>query len=568
MKLKLTGLCLATTAILSGCNYLQPSNKDLALNNNDAPKDAWSSASEEKINTVHYMKQGWDDGTRADFWHMSQGSRFLPYDMFINLEQRDSEKLILEPDNIIKYRYIPQNKSYWNPDGLPIGFTKDVQKNRNDSSKIEASYAGLNCSACHTSVITYKGDAMLIDGAPTQADFQSFFTDMTAALKATYMDPKKFDRFAERMLKEQSDNPEARQQLLTELGEWTRIRNDREQMNKTKVAYGNARVDAFGEIFNAVSATNLRVPENASPPDAPVSYPFLWGTAQSDVVQWNGIASNKPPGPLARNAGEVLGVFGDIKVSNRFGKLGYKSSVQIKNLAVMEKWIEQLHPPAWPEDILPAINQDMAARGAKIYELNCASCHEKVAPMDTYRSVMVSQTEIGTDPVMARNALRTAYTGILQGQKTGVIGGDKFGEEALKAEILKNQVLGLLINQPFSTLTAAQIEYLKVKSSRPWKNPESYKARPLNGIWATAPYLHNGSVPTLDDLLKKPEERPETFKLGSWDIDPIKVGMAQNSASAFTFDTRLYGNSNKGHTYGTNLSPYNRKALIEYLKTL
>lgn len=566
MNKKLTGLCLATTVALSGCNYLQPSNKDLTLNPGDAPKETWSVASGQPVENVYYMNQGWEDGIRADFWHMSQGSRFLPYDIFINLEQRDNKNLIIDPDNIIKYRYIPQKKSYWNPEGLPIGFAKDTKKDKSTNTKTD--YVGLNCSACHTSVITYEGSAMLIDGAPTQADFQTFFTDLTAALTATYMDPKKFDRFAVRMLGDQSSDAEARHALQTRLGKWTRIRTERERMNHTQNPYGNARVDAFGEIFNAVSATNLRVPENASSPDAPVSYPFLWGTAQSDVVQWNGIASNKPPGPLARNAGEVLGVFGDIDVNTDSEELGYKSSVQIKNLAIMEKWIEGLQPPVWPGDILPPVDQEQAARGEKIYELNCASCHEKVAPMDTYQAVMVSQTEVGTDPVMGENALKTAYTGILQGKKSSIIAGKKFGEEAAKAQILKNQVLGLLLNRPLTTLKATQIEYLKVQESRPWKNPVSYKARPLNGIWATAPYLHNGSVPTLDDLLQPPHKRPVTFKLGSWEFDPVKVGMKQNSAATFTYDTTLRANNNSGHTYGTNLSPYNRRALIEYLKTL
>lgn len=568
MKKLVPILSVASAITLAGCSYWPNGYKpDSAINlDKNAPKAAWSQASDTPIKQVHYVNQGWNNQKRTDFWHLSQGSRFLPYKMFLNLEQRDSRDLILEAENIIKYRYIPQEKNAWNPDGLPIGFAKDQQLDK-DKNSVEAEYVGLTCSACHTSVVTYKGNAMVIDGAPTQADFQSFFTDMTAAMTATYMDPKKFDRYAQRMLGDQSNNKEARHELQRELGEWTRVRTDRERMNHTKVAYGNARVDAFGEIFNAVSATNLRVPENAAPPDAPVSYPFLWGTAQSDVVQWNGIASNKPPGPLARNAGEVLGVFGDIQVSDRFGTLGYKSSVQITNLAVMEKWIEKLHPPKWP-DALPAIDQEKAARGEKIYQLNCAGCHQIVKPMQTYRSVMVSQPSVGTDPVMAKNALRTGYTGVLQGKKQSVIAGDKFKANAAKAEILKNQVLGLLLNQPVTTINAAGIEYLKVKSSRPWENPESYKARPLNGIWATAPYLHNGSVPTLDDLLKKPEDRPETFKVGSWDIDPVKVGMAQNSASTFVFDTKLYGNSNKGHTYGTNLSPYNRKALIEYMKTL
>jgi len=97
----------------------------------------------------------------------------------------------------------------------------------------------------------------------------------------------------------------------------------------------------------------------------------------------------------------------------------------------------------------------------------------------------------------------------------------------------------------------------------------NYKARPLNGIWATAPYLHNGSVPTLYDLLLPEEERPQTFSLGGWEYDPEKVGYATYTGpNAFEFNTEVKGNSNKGHTRGTSLSDEERWALVEYLKSL
>jgi hypothetical protein len=98
----------------------------------------------------------------------------------------------------------------------------------------------------------------------------------------------------------------------------------------------------------------------------------------------------------------------------------------------------------------------------------------------------------------------------------------------------------------------------------------AYRARPLNGTWATAPFLHNGSVPSLYDLLLPPVQRPKIFYVGSWEFDPVHVGVQTGSpfAGAFTFDTRLPGNANAGHEYGTNLSEPDRMALLEFLKTL
>ena len=111
----------------------------------------------------------------------------------------------------------------------------------------------------------------------------------------------------------------------------------------------------------------------------------------------------------------------------------------------------------------------------------------------------------------------------------------------------------------------------------------AYKVRPLNGIWATPPYLHNGSVPTIDDLLGDPEKRPAKFYLGSREYDPMKLGYKTDPiTNGFEFKTSIRGNSNRGHEFrkdyskdkeikgviGPALSEGDRKALIEYLKTL
>jgi hypothetical protein len=117
-----------------------------------------------------------------------------------------------------------------------------------------------------------------------------------------------------------------------------------------------------------------------------------------------------------------------------------------------------------------------------------------------------------------------------------------------------------------------------------------YKARPLNGIWATAPYLHNGSIPTLYDLLSPYDERPKSFWLGNREFDPVKVGyVTTRLAGGFELvaaDRRtgalVRGNGNGGHlfespanpaqrrpgTIGPALNPHERAALVEYLKTL
>jgi hypothetical protein len=102
-----------------------------------------------------------------------------------------------------------------------------------------------------------------------------------------------------------------------------------------------------------------------------------------------------------------------------------------------------------------------------------------------------------------------------------------------------------------------------------WRATGRYLARPLTGVWATAPYLHNGSVPTLRDLLH-PDRRPAKFITGNREYDPKDVGYS-TSGNGWTFDTSQPGNSNIGHSgtrYGTSLTEDQKDALLEYLKTI
>jgi hypothetical protein len=107
-----------------------------------------------------------------------------------------------------------------------------------------------------------------------------------------------------------------------------------------------------------------------------------------------------------------------------------------------------------------------------------------------------------------------------------------------------------------------------------WRATGQYMARKLNAIWATAPYLHNASVPTLYDLLH-PEQRPVRFLVGNREYDPVKLGFQNESANTtsaaniWAFDTTKPGNSNIGHSgdqFGTTLSEEDKSALLEYLK--
>ncbi|MCW2245824.1 hypothetical protein M2352_001415 [Azospirillum fermentarium] len=97
----------------------------------------------------------------------------------------------------------------------------------------------------------------------------------------------------------------------------------------------------------------------------------------------------------------------------------------------------------------------------------------------------------------------------------------------------------------------------------------AYKARPLDGVWASAPYMHNGSVPSLYEMLLPAAQRSVTFTMGGGALDPVKVGVDSTApTSTFLFDTTKPGNRNTGHEFGAHLTDAERQQLVEFLKTL
>lgn len=541
-----------------------------------------------------YLDQGWSKADRQWFYTTTQGSQLIPYDWFLAVERVDSEEAFRSPANINRYGYLTNVASaYYNPDGLPVGMA------RHEDAGGEA-WVGFTCAACHTGQIDYQGTQMRIDGAPVLADHTAFHDGLIASLSQTAADDAKFGRFAGKVLDAKADDV-ARGALRSRLTEMTAELKAWQARSHSPVAYGNGRVDAFGIILNEVSGTALGIPENYRTPDAPVSYPFLWDTPQHDFVQWNGIAKNGVLGSLGRNVGEVLGVFGDLTVKK--SRFGYPSSVETGNLRDMEERVRQLYSPKWPE-VLPAIDSEKAAAGEAHYKKYCRGCHvvmteaERTDPNRRIKAKMAKVSKLGTDPTMATNFVkRMAKTGPLKGAKTRVIvGRSRLGAEEPAGAVLKHVVKGVIIRRVVNRVTGpavAATENIKISEKKlqgaiaeltPADSPETletvefnsdsplvaYKGRPLNGIWATAPYLHNGSVPNLYQLLLPSDQRVKEFTVGSREFDPVNVGFeTEPYAGGFLFDTSLHGNSNAGHDYGTGkLSETERWELVEYMKTL
>lgn len=593
------------------------------------------------------LDQNWDQQTRVDFWYASQGARFFPYAWFTWLEQADNEILFRHTDNLSRLGYIPDYSSKDNLAGLPIGFALDTDKITGDD------WLGFTCAACHTAEVDVGDTKILIEGGPTMGNMMKFFKELLAATQATYDDQTKFQRFAGNVLgsgPESATNGDLESKqlgLLKEalLDQITFFKNYLD-INLVPSSYpddfsGYARTDAFGIIQNMATAFSLGKLSNTNVANAPVSYPFLWGAHQSNVVQWNGALPNGVYGlgPLMRNTGEVVGVFGGLTIQKApiwqrlFRNHRYDGHIEVSNLGDIESWLRDLRSPKWPEDALPAIDQTMVAAGEEVYreKAGCVGCHALVAREDEdklYNATLIPAKHVGTDDVMTKNALdHEAYTFLLEGTRKQVVAGEKFAETAPATEFAFNGTFGLLLKEPIVAARAAwksrQIDPDALEANtetREFSEADAkhylgdsiqayadavqagskcgatdhplhtdalnetdkaycYKARPLTGIWATAPYLHNGSVPTLRDMLRDPEDRPTEFWVGSRQYDPLNVGFvsaqigtgeAQSKFNVYKSDgvTIQPGNSNQGHKYASGLNEEEKNQLLEFLKTL
>jgi hypothetical protein len=203
----------------------------------------------------------------------------------------------------------------------------------------------------------------------------------------------------------------------------------------------------------------------------------------------------------------------------------WNKSEQESSLKRIQHYISYVQPPKFPFPIDGALIE----RGKLIYRRQCAVCH---AP---------------------------------GGARTG------------RVEAVDNPMLGTDPHRIAMWTQNAATAYNTYGAGHSWKfshfvKQDGYVNVPLEGIWLRAPYLHNGSVPTLADLLNDPAQRPKTFYRGYDVVDPHRVGFVSDGAEAqrvgFRYDTAVAGNSNNGHLWGTTLSSTDKRAVIEYLKTL
>ncbi len=549
--MKRLGLTLGMFLMLTGCTATS------CLTN----LQPWPDPSGKHVN----LQQCWDKSDQIRFYTTNQGSQIAPYDLIKHLETPLSTDKFFARANFERWRFLQLEKTDMDQDSdvdkdiqdWPLGFViNDISSGK---EAWRGKWLGLTCAGCHSAQIEYQAKTIRIDGAPSMADVSQFLWDLRAALRATYEDGlkngDKFKRYAKNFPGEWD------KALLGRLGHVVIERDMWHDRNDPPTPPGFARLDAVGLIFNQLIFMSGNEPVGNFTTDAPVSFPFLWDTSHHNQTQWNGVS---PALPMVRNAVQGIGAF--TKYDPRASGLEDPSTIPLSNQRILQKLVSQLRSPAWPQDILGALDHKKAELGRVVFEKKCASCHasqKREDPLRYIKMAMIPVQVVKTDSKMADNADHREL------RKSN-------GSVELVADATKPAVTHIVFSLSHIGEGFAFVgEALSAIFRWGWdfgrdEFGDRYKGRPLDGIWATAPYLHNGSVPNLYQLLVPAERKP--FYVGSRQYDPKHVGFDPEDKRGTWLDTSIPGNLNTGHDgaiYGGELDMDKEVwPLIEYMKTL
>jgi hypothetical protein len=565
---------------------------------------------------------------QATFFHLPEGGAVMPLAFYDGLEVLDSQTGQYTgqtfAERIAVYGFLDDEDHQ-----LPVGF---------GVVSLDFLYGlkglSVNCAACHVGEIHYDSTRMRILGGPNLADVRWFSQDVYYSIRAALFDPCRLLPLLVRTNRLRPETVAALRRLpliedgefryragsaeagrfLAELDELLRNRKrtarspldsethrklletDRERfvlaippaaplgfvediLNNILLLFaeldyfiaqgqfplatreGFGRLDAFGTV------RFLLFKEHADelPFTAPVSVPHLWGTSQKKWLHWN----NNTNSTLQRNIIQSLGL-GALPAN------GGVNNVLVPNLHELEMLSNQISSPVWPAEVFGPLDKELVERGETLYLARCASCHE-AGQVDSETGLieypLFTLAETGTDPNHALNFHQP-------------VGAKPFAK-VLGGRARQLQTWYFQFRDPENPVPPeTQILWSggPARLRAVWRDPLAsgvdapvYAGLPLAGVWATAPYLHNNSVPTLRDLLKPASERPQIFRVGHREYDPVDVGYTQPDdvreiPQLERFDTREPGNSNTGHdgaAFGADgLTNDDVEALLEYLKSL
>jgi len=463
----------------------------------------------------------------------------------------------------------------------------------------------VTCAACHTgNLLVGKADgtsvSIRIDGgqgmhAFTAANMPHFVPVLLASMTSTLVNPVKFNRFALNVLGADFYR-EGKGPLREEFKKTFKALLD---MGITETSHhlvtvqeGYARTDALSRIANRVFGDHI-TPDNYGLINAPVNYPPLWDIWKFDWVQYSGSVAQ----PMARNLGESLGVGANYDFFDTYQRPipksdRYTTTTRMLDLHKLELALRRLRPPVWLEDPLGVIDMDKAVKGGVAFIRTCQGCHEigtdataavnfvrrkfdltksglsieEVADVVGHEMNLMSERKLAYDFPDVNAACSATPREVEAGTCDAWDAANKAEQDATTqaldsvdlAAITNGQALnyyGLLMKRMlYKEGGFSEAEIADLNGFGALDLPQvklAYKARPLAGSWATAPYLHNGSVRNLYQLLSPQHERDRKFFIGRPEFDPVQVGLklADRKDGGFWLDTSINGNANTGHEF-------------------
>jgi hypothetical protein len=435
---------------------------------------------------------------------------------------------------------------YEDPANLPEGFgrPRPVGTSLRNFMGIERTF--VNCAICHTGTVRTEAGAtpiLYVGMGANRIDLQAFQDFMIAAA----LD----ERFTPEHILAQIDDMGLELDLINRLAlrvvgiyqvrERILTIAQRFRFAHDEPAFGPGRFDTFSPAKALLNWPLERIPERER--IGVVDFPSIWLQAQRDGMQLHWDGNNTKLEERNRSAA--------------FGTGALPPILDRESVKRVEEWLLDLAPPPFAETFPGQVDEALLPRGQEVYEAECAACHGQNGRdfAGEYVGKVTPIGEIGTD----RHRFDNYTYDLAVGQNVLYA---EFGDERFQN----------------------------------FRKTDGYANMPLDGVWLRAPYLHNGSVPTLWDLLQPPDQRPAVFYRGYDVYDPVNAGYesrpekipAEQRAGLFCFQTRLVspsvcatppqnndtcsfggcaGNGNGGHTYGTALADTDKRALVEYLKT-
>jgi mono/diheme cytochrome c family protein len=541
------------------------------------------------------------------WYHLSEGGEIFPYFALSALRVTINGQTVpfMSAASLAQYGFLPDSASSTNPYGLPAGMTLARAP---DTQLISI---GFNCSACHTGSATAAGSdgavhTVRLEGAPAHVDILGFSRGAIAAFASNVgADASIWDQtaYAARALAEAVheaadssgeaqllwtrakmlfgvlthagdatsgdvtalvdafDIPQAQKELL--LARYGYFKTTLASSQTGSTVDGPGRADPYGEGANNLFAQyGYHVP-----PDSPLRYQPLFDLGQLRTYSY----TSNTTSILFRNSLQALAT----GASSDFAATPPVTSVIFGSLVTLEGYLNQIPAPAWPASF-PAPDPTLAARGKSVYRATCAGCHD--ATLDASGLYDPQVLDVGTDPNLRTRYLATVNVGAPIGSGT---------LSTLLTPVVRQLDQGYCASASLSPTACLQLDDVYDATLNPagrraapslFATATGYQAKPPAGMWAMAPFLHNGSVPTIADLLSPASARPATFAVGHSGYDTTRLGLvtyasldatATAAGATFLYDTSQPGNSNAGHEgaqFGTTLSADDKTALLEYLK--